>query len=295
MGTSLVEQLQADAIQRSVPITDLLRKAKLLAAKLGSSDLANWVEREVVGYEGVPNDGLPAYRQIHGTIKWCNPHHGWLSLGLDVTMPFGNPISEIVGLLGNESGYVMASVPDKFAESIRRELGLRVDVKFHASCAALENVIEGARNAVLDWALNLEQAGVQGNGLSFSPIETQRAQTVHINIGSIGNAVGLGAFGDHAAITATQHSNDAQLAARVLDLTQQIEDQLTHSGLPAQTQELAKTTLAELRDAAAQPTPRSSRLRQGLASLQHIMEGTAGNLAAVGIQALVATILSGHH
>lgn len=295
MGTNLVEQLQADAIQRSVPITDLLRKAKLLAVKLGSSDLATWVEREVIGYEGIPNDEIPAYRQIRGTIKWRNPHHGWVSLGLDVTMPFGNPISEIVGLLGNEAGFVMASVPDEFAESIRRELGLRVDVKFHVSCAALEGVVEGTRNAVLDWALRLGQAGVRGDGLSFSPVEAQRAQAVHINIGSIHNAVGLGAFGDHATITVTQHGGDAQLAARVLELAQQIEGQLAQSGLPAQTQELAQTTLMELRDAAVEPRPQSSRLRQGLASLQHVMEGATGNLAAAGIQALVVSILSGYH
>jgi hypothetical protein len=127
-----------------------------------------------------------------------------------------------------------------------RELGLRVDVKFHVTCAALENVIEGARNAVLDWALKLEQAGVRGDGLSFSPAEAQRAQAVHINIGSIGNAVGLGAFGDRATITATQYSNDPQLAARVVEFVQQVEDQLSRSGLPKPTQELATAALAEL-------------------------------------------------
>jgi hypothetical protein len=64
MAISLVQQLQADAIQRSAPITDLLRKAKLVAAKLKRSDLSDWIGHEIGGYEGVPNSKLPAYRQI---------------------------------------------------------------------------------------------------------------------------------------------------------------------------------------------------------------------------------------
>jgi hypothetical protein len=197
--------------------------------------------------------------------------------------------------MGNEAGFVMASVPDEFAEYVRRRLDLRVEVKLHITCATLENVIEGTRNAVLDWALKLEQAGVRGDGLSFSPAEAQRAQAVHINIGSIGNAVGLGAFGDRATITAAQHANDAQLAARVLEFVQQVEGQLSRSDLSTQTQGLVVAALAELRSAATEPQPQGSRLRRGLASLQRIMEGATGNLVAAGIQALVTAILSGHH
>jgi hypothetical protein len=148
---------------------------------------------------------------------------------------------------------------------------------------------------VLDWALKLEQAGIRGDGLVFSPAEAQRAQAVHINIGSIGNAVGLGAFGDNATIRATQNTSDRDLAARVIALVEQIEGQLAQAGLPAETQDLENAALVELRGAATGSKPEGSRLRRGLESLQRTMEGATGNLVAAGIQALVTAILTGHH
>lgn len=44
---SLVEQIQADALDRTVPVTDLLRKAKVVAIKLDLPDLLAWSEAEL--------------------------------------------------------------------------------------------------------------------------------------------------------------------------------------------------------------------------------------------------------
>jgi hypothetical protein len=293
MPGSLVEQLQSDAIQRSIPITDLLRKAKLVAVKLGDLGLSAWADHELDGYYDMRSEQLPQYRQLRGEIKWLNPYRGWQSLGLDVTQPTAHPIGEIIGLLDNESGFVVASVPVEFADSICKELGLRAEVKFHTSCATLGGVIDGARNAVLDWALKLEKAGVRGDGLTFSQHETDRAQTVHINIGSIGNAIGLGAFGNHASITGHQQLSAPQLAAQVSDLVDQVESQLPHSGLPATTIDQARSILVELRATSREPLPHVGRLTAALGSMQRVMEGAAGNLVATGVVSLIAKILAG--
>jgi AbiTii len=293
MSVSLIEQLQAEATQRSVPITDLLRKAKLAGAKLGRIDLIAWVDHELSGYLDIAGSELPTYRQVKGEIKFRNPYKGWQSVGLHVEMPFVHPIGEIVGLISNDSGYVMASVPTEFADKIRRELGVNVDVRFHASCSAFEAVVEGIRNAVLDWAVKLELAGVRGDGISFSPAEAQRAQSVNINIGSIGNAVGLGAFGDYASISGTIQADSGQLARRVMELVKQVNQQLAGSGLSEQIQVAMRESLAELREAASMPKPEISHLRGGLQRLLRVVEGSAGNLIASGAQALIAGILNG--
>ena len=143
MTGSLVEQLQTDEIQRSTPVTDLLRKAKFVAAKLGDSELSAWADHELNGYFDIRTEDLPQYRQLRGEIKWLNPYKGWQSLGLDVTLPCVHPIGEILGLINNEAGFITASVPSEFPDFIRRELKFHADVKFHASCAALSGVIEG--------------------------------------------------------------------------------------------------------------------------------------------------------
>ncbi|MDD2706004.1 MAG: hypothetical protein PHU07_11830 [Acidocella sp.] len=293
MPASLVDQLQNDAIQRSAPITDLLRKAKIVAIKLGNSNLSNWVDRELNGYFDVPIEQLPQYRQVRGEIKWLNPYQGWQSVGLDVTQPTPHPIGELLGLISNESGHVLASVPIEFANKVRRELGIQADVKFHTSCAALSGVIDGVRNAVLDWAIKLEQAGIHGNGLSFSQIESDRAQTVHINIGSIGNAVGLGAFGRNASVTSYYQADAMRLATESTKLAGQIESQLPHADLPPETIEQVQSALSELKAAASEATPHASRLTQALGALQRIMEGAASNLVATGVTSMIAKILSG--
>jgi hypothetical protein len=293
MPASLVDELQYDAIQRSTPITDLLRKAKLVAIKLGNADLSKWADRELDGYLDIPNEQLPQYRQLRGEIKWRNPYTGWQSVGLDVNLPAPHPIGELLGLISNESGYVLASIPNELANQFRQQLGLQADVKFHTSCATLSGVVDGARNAVLDWAIKLEQAGIHGDGLSFSKAEADRAQAVHINIGSIGNAVGLGAFGNNAHITSHYHLDAVQLAADTAKLLSQIERQLPHAGLPSDTVRELQIALSELKAVSSEPKPEVSRLTHALNAVQRIMEGTTGNLVATGVAAIIAQILSG--
>jgi hypothetical protein len=115
------------------------------------------------------------------------------------------------------------------------------------------------RDAVHDWALKLWQAGVQGEGMSFSTEETDRAKSVVVNIGHIGNATGIGNFGDHATITATQTLSVAELADGVRQLVGQVESVLPASGLPTDVQAGAHQALAELRAAADEAAALASR------------------------------------
>src|ERR1700722_15527100 len=75
---SLVEQLQAEALDSSVPVEDLLRKAKIVAAKLDLPDFLTWIEKELGGYS--PGDAVPAYRVVSGEVRGWNPYHGWMPI-----------------------------------------------------------------------------------------------------------------------------------------------------------------------------------------------------------------------
>lgn len=58
--TTLLRQIQDSASDHSVPVTDLLRKALILAKRLDYQPLGNWAERELEGYP--PGAELPEYR-----------------------------------------------------------------------------------------------------------------------------------------------------------------------------------------------------------------------------------------
>jgi len=57
---SLLRQIQEAATSSDVPVTDLLRKCKILAARLGSKEFGDWVDRELNGYK--EQSELPDYR-----------------------------------------------------------------------------------------------------------------------------------------------------------------------------------------------------------------------------------------
>ena len=61
--SSLIEELQRDALDSSVQVADLLRKALVVATKLKLDEFRQWAERELEGYDKVD---LPSYREFYG-------------------------------------------------------------------------------------------------------------------------------------------------------------------------------------------------------------------------------------
>lgn len=64
---SLLRQIQDAAIDSSVDLPTLLRKCKVLAARLGSDDFKCWLEQELSGYAN--KDELPEYRVLNVNSK----------------------------------------------------------------------------------------------------------------------------------------------------------------------------------------------------------------------------------
>lgn len=64
---SLLREIQDAAIDASVPLTALLRKCKVLAARLRNEDFSRWIDNELNGYEST--DDLPSYRVLSVNSK----------------------------------------------------------------------------------------------------------------------------------------------------------------------------------------------------------------------------------
>jgi len=60
---SLLREIQDSAIDSKVKLPDLLRKCKVLAARLGNAELSAWVDYELNGYNN--REDLPEYRILH--------------------------------------------------------------------------------------------------------------------------------------------------------------------------------------------------------------------------------------
>lgn len=64
---SLLRQIQDAAIDSSIDLPTLLRKCKVLAARLGNEDFKRWLDYELSGYEEI--DDLPEYRILSVNSK----------------------------------------------------------------------------------------------------------------------------------------------------------------------------------------------------------------------------------
>ena len=64
---SLLREIQNDAVNSKVKVSDLLRKCKILAARLGNDNFKIWIDSELNGYTS--NESLPAYRILNVTSK----------------------------------------------------------------------------------------------------------------------------------------------------------------------------------------------------------------------------------
>jgi hypothetical protein len=76
--SSPVQQLQGDAINPQVRVSDLVRKAKLVASKLRLDELEKWADAELQGYHD--GESVPSYRRAQGTPIWLSPFRGWVPI-----------------------------------------------------------------------------------------------------------------------------------------------------------------------------------------------------------------------
>ena len=73
---SLVLELQREAMNPNSRLSDVLRKAIVVATKLKVQDMKAWVESELKGY--ATGEVIPSYRKVNGTLKAWNPYNGWI-------------------------------------------------------------------------------------------------------------------------------------------------------------------------------------------------------------------------
>ncbi|MGA8567996.1 MAG: hypothetical protein WB580_09420 [Candidatus Binataceae bacterium] len=301
---SLVAQLQEAALDRNVPVEDLLRRAKVVASKLDLHQFLSWIDREMKGYGR--DDQVPEYRQLSGTVNAFNPYHGWrepiwaqdkASQELRRTMsnykarlPVGE-ISDLINRHEKNSSSSTFAVPYgsiKVQGAFGEELA---NAQLEIDRARLAGILDAVRNTILEWALELEKSGIVGEAFTFSQPEKQRAHEpgIIVSINNVENFSGVaGAVSGQSAVHA-----QANLRVETLDLEairaflrefEKSLDSLEFSSSVKQTlEEQIHLTAAEMESKA----PDESRLRSLLGSIKRIVEGAiagaGGSFAVRGV------------
>jgi len=289
----LIEQLQEEALDPKVALSDLLRKAKLCAVKLGLSDAATWVDHELNGYPaGVK---LPVYRQLQGSAQYRTLFHGWLPLRFsDAQMNemlsralMGHSIAEIEQLLEYDDP-IATYLPEQI-ELLRQAIPNEfTDAGVQLGKSALVGLLDAVRNRVSEWAVHLEMAGVRGEGrLSFSNSDREAAAHVTYNITVGGSVTGnVGSVSGHAVVNATHIGPETvQALSQLADSIRQSAGQM---GLSAEAQGQLERDAVTLKEEVSRPTPDKTRLGKVLGSIKSIAENAAGSLAASGVLYVLA-------
>lgn len=199
---NLVNELQMSAEKDDV--LTVLRKTKRLASKLGRQDIAEWLKAEQDGY--LAGQSLPEYRIVQTTLglktNGCVPAgYGQLmngimdlpSAGLAEPVPIPESISTIMSNidgLENRNGTLYRHV-DKQSE-LGQQILRRYDIDplvsgqisfiLRINPSQYRAIPERIKDKVLDWACNLEAAGVCGEGISFTAKEKEISHNITFNI-----------------------------------------------------------------------------------------------------------------
>ena len=155
--SSLVHDLQNDIRRSDKSVTEILRTAKLISAKLGLTDISEWLDSELNGYRS--GQSIPAYRLISsGNLQIRNPVLGWQALGSydGPPIPLGQAVTELLDF-AEERGVVIIPpqhIPVTELSGMDHMVN-QFDQRVIISGSQFVGIIEAVKNKVLEWTIEL--------------------------------------------------------------------------------------------------------------------------------------------
>ena len=285
--SSVVVELQREALDRAVRVSDLLRKALVVARKLGLQEFQAWIDKELKGYG--KEDDPPEYREVSGEIRGRNPVRGWIPILFEdpkegerlSRRKCGQSVAEIEHLLEGkrEKGSLHMPFPHELQLRLSRGFGFETQVTLFTQYSALARIIDSVRTIVLNWALQLEDDGIVGEGLSFTEQERKVAERTPQNVTNF--------FGPVQSPQVQQgNTQPVQVSAAftvdataIASFVAKTRTALGSMGLSEDRRREAEAEVGTLESQLASPKPKASIFRESLESLRRILEGAGGGAA----------------
>jgi hypothetical protein len=297
MPGSLIEQLQMDAVDRDVRTSDLLRKALLVASRLDIPGVPEWINKELSGYE--LKDEVPIYRTLHGRVM-ARTFRGWI--------PVQFPTSELQAKVAEQSVYQsVATIEDilsedgdpriNFSPESQQILQTMFQLETEFTCVhsrpSLAAILDEVRNRILRWSVQLDNAGVKGNGLTFTQQEKKVAHNIVVE-----GVLNVGVLGDVHSVTniaAGDHARAGNIGSEeIQQLIAAIEPHVSAASLLADEKDEFRGALADLRKESARDKVAEGKVRAILRRVLRTASRIGDHVLAAGIKVVVEGWMRAH-
>lgn len=280
MAKTLVHDLQVAAQDPAIQITDLLRKALVVARKLKLVEFADWINSELSGYES--EDDVPPYRFLRGELRGLHPMHGKVPVMVEdpdfadriTRTKFVHPISELQEMVavGKGGSY-------KFSTHTEAQLQASMEFPFPVfldiPSNQLKRVVDRVRTTVLEWALRLEADGILGDEVTFSSGELSSAAAKAYSVTNFYGPIQQAQFQQGSpGSQQIMYMEGADLDAVGQFLTTLIEA-VPELDLDADTQSELDAEIKTAESQLQSPKPKRRIVRAALRSIQDIVIGAA--------------------
>ena len=296
---SLVEDLQKDALNHDVSVTELLQKSLLVATKLKLDEFASWVRRELDGYG---EEEVPEYRVLHGSPQVFNPYRGYQPLHYCEVdhakrfskMRFNNPVGELehdlIGAHRSGSSAFQVSYSPGVEKMLMDAIQFRLQPSLHINSSQFQRVLDAVRKIILEWSLKLEEDGITGEGMSFTTKEKERAQAVTYNIKNYIQ----GNIQDSQIQIEAEHSTQTKMiefnVEKVVKLIEALKSTIDIVVNDQQSKQELQSEIQALESQTKSTKPNKSIIAESLCSVRRILEGASGNLVASGLLNQIGTL-----
>jgi len=293
---TLLREIQAAATNPNIDLSTVLRKAKILAARLRNPEFEAWVDHELNGYED--RKAVPSYRVIFSGAR------GTLTDGFRIWNDFqimttflpekfkdwgekcylDEPIATLASMAKRDS----LSVP--WPQELAVQYGAKgtkglqcLNAWLPINPDSLLGVLDTVRNRLLDFSLKLEAENPDAGEIQsgFEPIPPEKLNPLVINTfyGPVGNVA--------------QHSEKFTQSAKIRsssgDMTRFVEEFSAHIhelGLDERQEQRAKAQIDVIRTE-LESGPDDGVIAQSGRTLRNITEGAVASLIATAAQPTV--------
>ncbi|MCF5053377.1 hypothetical protein GIW50_20670 [Pseudomonas syringae] len=277
----LVEELQADALDESIHIMALMRKAKAVSVKLNAPSISTWIDNELQGYRS--SDDIPNYRHVRGSLVCYNDIHGHIPLTIDnphiletvTTRKISQPLGRLCEHAANNDRVVLP-FPAKLEEKLLAGMNLRMTPGLQIESSSLKNIIYGVRDRVLQFALELESQGIHGEGMGFSKEEKAAAASITYNTITIGSMHNSQIQQD--SDNSNQYYGTADFKKDLEKFVSELKNDVNQLKGDDEAKQSLRADLDTIKAQLSSSSPKKTILRECLISVRNILEGATGGV-----------------
>lgn len=172
-----IQELKNDVTSSEVKVSELLRRAKILAGELRDKKFLKWVEDEMNGYS---SKQPPQYRLVTGEPKGFNPYRGWVPVMFTndrraqetiSQRRLGQSVSELENLVTTNEGSLEIIYPPEAQKTLAGALGMETQFAMFFSSSQIIAILDTVRNKILDWLIEIGMSQKPSSSSSDKNIE----------------------------------------------------------------------------------------------------------------------------